>query len=139
MACKNSKTYVISDTWGHMNERLVQENKENQAVIDLDICIGHYTSQLNKYTIQTPFLLFILSTLNSLIFFFFNPFSSYFSQLLKIHAIYPFLQSQDKLQNQHALWNHFMHNYQKNDKKKKYVNCHQCSEIRNVCTPYKRY
>ena len=85
-----------------MNERTIQKNRENQAVIDLNICIGHYTCQFNKHTLQTPFFFSYFSTffnhivLNSFFsfshhffFFLFLFFFSFFgfSQLLKNHAI----------------------------------------------------
>ena len=55
--CENSKTSTVPDIRGDSIERLVQEKWENQVVIDLNKCIGHYTCQVNKH------ILFILLAL----------------------------------------------------------------------------
>ena len=109
--CKNSKTYVISDIWGHMNERFVQESRGDQVVIDLNICMA--TTHANLISIHFKLLFFHtfqLWTFFFLCFFFHSPFLLFFN-FSKINS------------RQFSFWDLFMHNYQEEWQKKKiYVN-----------------
>ena len=49
---RTQRLMQFSDIWGHMNGKLVQESRENQAVIDLDICMATTHANLNKHTLQ---------------------------------------------------------------------------------------
>ena len=100
-----------------MSERIVQESRGNQVVIDLNICICNYTCQLNKHTLQTPLFFHTLQLSTS--FFSLNFFSFFFFFFILPSFIFSISQ---KLTPNNALFEIFLWTItKKNDRRRRYT------------------